>query len=1153
MGANLQKKLLKKFKSKTKLFYIIGLMVLFNNMAFAKQKYVKISIELNHVRLDEVFKAIENQSLYTFVYDNTIINNSKKKNYSYSNKSIKEILKDLSFKEDIDFKIIDKTITIVKKLNQQKIIKGIITDSNRIPLAGATVKIKGLDIGTSSNFDGNFSLKLELNVTTLIVSYTGYETKEISIDNRDFYKIILKESVNALNEVVVTALGIKREEKKLGYAQQTVKAEQITNARPNNWSSALRGKVSGLNIQSLGGPLNSQEVKLRGDSSLNSGNNAALIVVDGVPVTSGLASTGASNSYLGGSESNDTPVDLGNGISDLNPEDIESISVLKGAGAAALYGSRAANGVVIITTKSGKKQKGLGITFSSNTKFDMVTRYPDYQYEYGQGSGKGSYIKPDGSRYYSYGKSEDGKSTAGSSSAFGPKFEGQYYFQYDPNEEGQSLERQLWKPYKNNRKDFWRTGSTLTHNLAIQGGNDKGNMRASITHSANEWIMPNTGFDQFSISVNGKYQITDHIKIGSVINYRNRDSDNLPGMGYNNHSIAYFMIFQNPNVNLDWYKPIWKKNKENVSMIRPYSSYIDNPYGIAYEVINTLEHDAITGNVRTDINLSPKLDLMLRTSLNTYNKNSEQQRPYDLKRYKTGYYRTISIFKREVNSDFLLTYKNNFNTLKLTTSFGGNVMRYKYRRLDSWTVGLETPGIYNLVNGSSLFSKNYEGNEEVNSLYGMISLDFNNKFFIDITGRNDWSSTLPKKNWSFFYPSASASIILNKIFQLPKAVNFAKLRFSYAKVGNDAPRYSTRKYFGQNGDNFPNSAIAPTTLYNTNLKPEQTSSYEAGLDIRMFKNRLKLDVAAYETHTNNQILKVPLAQSSGYSYAWINSGKVRNRGLEISLNGTPIKTNDFKWNSTIVWSANKSKVLKLDDRLGGKLQIMSSSNARLVAKEGESATALYGRGFKRNENGDILYTKKGYPIKTDEDIYIGETTPDWRAGFINSFKYKNFKLNIVFDGQYGGVIYSHTHHKLTQQGKLKHTLKGREEGELIGKGVVDNGDGTYTPNTAPLPIAVYYDKHYERVNTEANTFDASFIKLREVSLGYTIPSKYLEDLFIKNVSFSLYGRNLAVWTDFPIYDPEVAAQAGGTNIFTGVEVGQLPVPTEFGFNVKLGL
>ncbi|SNQ42780.1 SusC/RagA family TonB-linked outer membrane protein [Cellulophaga lytica] len=1152
MKSNLQKKLMKKLKTYIKLYFVISL-VLTSNIVLGFNQPEKISVILNKVSLDKVFKAIENKTEYTFVYDNSIVKSTTKKNYNYTNTTLKEILAKLSDEEKIAFKVINKTITVAKKTKQLKTIKGIVIDKDNIPLAGASVLIKGAKTGTTTDFDGKFSLDINVQATTLIVNYMGFESKEITTDNRSFYQIILEENVNALNEVVVTALGIKREEKKLGYAQQTVKGEQLTDARPNNWSDALRGKVPGLNIQSLGGPLNSQEIKLRGDSSLNPGNNAALVVVDGVPVTSGLASTGASNSYMGGDASNDTPVDLGNGISDLNPEDIESVSVLKGAGAAALYGSRAANGVVIITTKSGKKQQGLGITYSSNTKFDVVTRYPDYQYEYGQGSGKGSYLKPDGSTYYTYGASEDGKSTAGSSSAFGPKFEGQYYFQYDPTVEGQSLERQLWQPYKNNRSDFWRVGSTLTQNLAIQGGNDKGSMRASLTHSKNEWIMPNTGFDQLSISVNSKYQITDNVKISSVVNYRDRNSDNLPGTGYNNHSIAYFMIFQNPNVNLDWYRPIWKKDKEGLSMIRPYSSYIDNPYGIAYEVENTLEHDAVTGNIRADINLTPKLDLMLRTSLNSYIKNAEQRRPYDINRYKTGYYKTTSIFKREVNSDFLLTYNNNIKNIDLNASVGANAMVYKYNRLDSWTVGLETPGIYNLVNGTNLFTNEYEGNEKVNSLYGMLSLGFNNKLFLDITGRNDWSSTLPKENWSFFYPSANASILLNEIFTLPVAIDFAKLRFSYAKVGNDAPRYSTKKYFGRSGYEFASSAVAPTTLYNTELKPEQTTSYEAGLDLRLLKNRLSLDAAVYETFTDNQILKVPLAQSSGYSYAWINSGEVRNRGVELSLKATPVKTKNFNWNTTMTWSTNKSKVMSLDDRLEGKLQMMSSSNARLVAKEGESATALYGRGFERNENGDILYTDNGYPIKTDDDIYIGETTPDWRAGFINSFKYKNLRLNMVIDGQYGGVIYSHTHHKLTQQGKLKHTLRGREEGELIGKGVVDNGDGTYRPNTTPLPIAVYYDKHYERVNTEANSFDASFVKLREVSLEYKVPAKFLKSLFISSASCSVYGRNLGVWTDFPIYDPEVAAQAGGTNIFTGVEVGQLPVATEFGFNVKLGL
>ncbi|RNL77363.1 SusC/RagA family TonB-linked outer membrane protein [Sinomicrobium pectinilyticum] len=1129
-------------------------------------KAVNVTIKLENATLKQLFFEIENQTEFTFVYDEKVLNTTRKYTFFYPDKNVSEILEDLKSREDLAFRQINNTITVTVISAQQKGIGGVVKDSDGTPLPGATVVVKGTTKGTISDFDGNFHVDVPDGAESVFVSFIGYKTKEVPIGGRTFLEITLEEDVSSLDEVVVTALGIKREEKQLGYAQQTVSSDQLTDARPNNWSEALRGKVPGLSINGLGGPISSQQIKLRGDNSLDPSNNGALIVIDGVVVQNEFPGSGASNGYMGGDASNDTPVDFGNAVSDLNPEDIESISVLKGAGAAALYGYQAANGAIIITTKSGKKQKGLGVTISSNTKFDVITRWPDWQYEYGQGSGKGGYVKPatdengnpvpyNDRLYYTYGASEDGNSTAGSSSAFGPRFDGQYYYQYDPEVEGQSPERRLWRPYKDNRKAFWRTGVTNTQNISIQGGGEKGSIRSSITHTKNEWIMPNTGFEQLSLSVNANYQVSDRIKLSSVVNYRDKESDNLPGQGYNNHSIAYFMIFQNPNVDLDWYRPIWKEGQEQVDMIRPYSSYIDNPYAMAYEMINTLDQNAVTGNLRMDIELSPKLNLMLRGGLNMYHKRTEQRRPYDINRYKKGYYRKTGIFKKETNLDFLLTYTDTFGeNFDISVNAGGNTMDYQYNRQDGWAVGLEIPGTYNLANGSETFTSEFDGYNKANSLYGMMTLGWKDKIYLDLTARNDWNSVLPKNNWSFFYPSASTGIILSEIFRMPEAISFAKLRASVADVGGAGQygnRYGTRKYYGRS--DFGGSAVAPTSLYNIDLKPERTTSMEIGLDLRLFKKRLSLDAAVYQTNSRNQILDIPLPESSGYSSATINAGEVRNQGVELMLNAIPVKSSNWEWNTTLTWSKNESKVLSLHEKIeGGEMQLLSSSGARLMAVKGGPVGALYGRGFERSPDGEVIYDDSGYPVLTEGLIYIGNTQPKWVAGFMNSVRFKNFRLSAVIDGKYGGTIYSHTHHKLTQQGKLKHTLRGREEGELVGKGVVDNGNGTYSPNTKAIPIAEYYDTHYLLANTEANSFDASFIKLREVTVEYNFPAKLLEGTFLNKFSLSLYGRNLAVISDFPIYDPEVAGLAGGTNMHPGVEVGQMPVPTEFGMNIQLG-
>lgn len=1028
----------------------------------------------------------------------------------------------------------------------QQTVTGQVTDENGLPLLGVNVLVEGTKTGVSTDFDGKFQIAASPG-DVLTVSYLGFLPETVTVDNRANYNVVLKEDVSQLDEVVVTALGIKREEKKLGYSQETINSEELAQTVPNNWSSGLKGKVAGLNIVSSGsGPLNSQQITLRGNNSLDPNGNNALIVVDGVPVNSEMTTSGSSSAYTGA----DSPIDYGNGISDLNLDDIESVSVLKGPGATALYGSRAANGALIITTKSGKTGEGLGITYNSSVSLDIIQRWPDYQYKYGQGTGKS--FDDDGNPYYSYGSSEDGNNTGSTSSAWGPEFNGQYYYQYDPEMEGQGANRTLWRPYKDNRKDFWRHGITLNNNVSIQGGDENGSMRASVGYSKNEWIMPNTGFDRITTSVNANYQVSKKIKLSTVINFNNRNSDNLPSTGYNNGSIAYFMIFQNPNVDLDWYRPIWEKGQEQIQQIQPFSSFIDNPYLIAYEATNSLASNQIVGNISANIQLAPNLDLLLRTALNTYNQNRELRRPYSINRYARGYFETQDIWKQEVNTDFLLTYdKALSDTFKLSASVGGNARDYKYRRSDAEVEGLVVPGVYKLANGvNSPIIKTYDRNKKVNSLYGLLSLSFDDSIFLDLTGRNDWSSTLPLENNSFFYPSANASFILSEIFNLPKAINYFKYRFSFAQVGNDTDPYQTSKYYSQN--EFPSSASVPTTLYNRNFKPEITTSYETGIEARFFKSRLNLDATVYETETKNQIIAVPIDITTGYSSAILNSGKVRNRGVELSLTGKIMDTEKFGWSSTLTWSRNWNKVLELADGIDGQQEIGSGGQATIIAKEGGTTTAIYGFGFVRAPDGQIVYDDGGLPDYPEEIQYIGDASPDWKAGLYNSFKLGRVNLNVMLDGQYGGIIYSQTHHKLTQQGKLTSNFRGREEGFIVGEGVVLNEDGSYSPNTVEAVTPDWYNRYYRRANVESNSFDASFLKLREVSLQYNFPKKWLKNTGITGLNVSLFGRNLATVSDFPIYDPETAALNGDT-LLPGLEIGQMPSPATYGFDLKVNL
>lgn len=1029
-------------------------------------------------------------------------------------------------------------------------ISGFVKDAEtKTVLAGVSVTADAQKTVVTKE-DGSFTIAVPKG-TYIVFSAVSFMQQRLQVNEAASAKtIMLLKDAKEMDAVLVTALGITRKQKALGYSVQKIDETDMTDAKSNNWASALSGKVAGLNLLSAGsGPMNSVRISLRGDASMNPDGNNALIVVDGIPKNSGMTSAGVNNAYGAGS-GNDIPVDYGNGIADINPEDIESITVLKGAGATALYGSRAANGALIITTKSGaRKEKGIGVTFNSNTSFNTVLRWPDYQYEYGQGTGKA--LNSAGQKYYTYGASADGASTSGTSSAYGPKFNGQQYFQYDPARQGQAATRTEWKPYEDNIKGFWRTGYTLTNSLSLEGGNEKGSARASVTHTKNEWIMPNTGFERITAALSANYKISDRLKVTAKANYTNKQSDNLPGTGYNNQSIAYFMIFQNPNVDLNWYRDRWKYGFEQVDQVHPFSSFIDNPFLIAYEMTNAVTNNNVVGNLSAVYQLSKKFDLQLRSGIDMTAEQRKQQRPFSTANYLRGYFKQQNISDYEVNSDALFTYHDKFkNNMDVTASVGANTMTSKYYRMDAYVDGLVIPGVYKLANGSgNPVTTATDRNKKVNSVYGMASFSYKGKYFIDVTGRNDWSSTLPVANNSFFYPSVNSSFILSDIFKLPSPISFAKARFSWAQVGNDTEPYKTSKYYGTS--EFPSSGSVPTILPNANLKPEISTTKEAGLDIRLFKNRLNFDVTLYHNITRNQILDVPLDPTTGYTRAVLNAGAVQNRGVELIIAAQPVKTKNFKWSTTFTWSKNQNRVLELAEGMDGKQDIGYGGNATIQARVGGTTGAIYGFGFVRSPEGQIVYTTDGLPARPADISYIGNAYADWKGGLRNEFSFKEFRFSFLLDGQMGGLIYSQTHHKMTEQGKLTHTLKGREDNFIIGDGVVlDAGSGKYIPNTKKVLPVDYYVEYYRRANVEANSFDASFLKLREVRVEYSLPAAILKRTFVKGATFAVYGRDLLLFTDFPIFDPETAALNGST-LLPGVEMGQMPSSRTMGVNLTL--
>lgn len=1034
----------------------------------------------------------------------------------------------------------------IEKNNKLVSVAGIVTDEKGEPMPGVTIIVKNTQIGKITGLKGQYSIDVPKN-STLVFSYIGYTTVEKYITTQTGLNVTMYEQTHKINDVVVTALGIKREEKALGYATTQISGEELTSALSSNWTEALAGRVAGLNlIRSGAGPAGSNKIILRGENNLT-GDNQALIVIDGVVInnSSGLATGNGYGSYLEG----DSPVDFGSALNDINPEDIESINVLKGAGAAALYGQRGAHGAIIITTKSGEKMKGLTVNFSSNVNFETIYHWPDYQYEYGSGT--------EGANYFSWGNTEDGPSTRYSSVAWGPKFDGQMFYQYDPITHGRTKERTLWQPYKNNRKDFFRMGQVYTNSLSLSGGSANTNFRIGYTNVNNEWIIPNTGYDRNTVSFSIGQKMTDRMKLSAKINYTNKKSDNLPATGYNNQTIMYWNIMQVPNGNLDWLKDYWMPGKVGVEQSYPFSTSPDNPYLIVNEMLNKLDRHTVTGNIQISYNITDNFSLMLRGMMDMSYEDRSEQRPMDTQKFKYGMYRTTKIFSQEIEGDFLLKYHRQLSKFDLSVSMGGSMLHNRYRRENNRADALMFPQVFSLSNSKfAVVTVPYESQYAINSIYGLFTASYKNFLFLDLTARNDWSSVLatPQStdNSSFFYPSANLSIVFSDMFNMPRWITLAKLRASFSEVGSSGTKVYQNTYVYNSVEGFSGGLANPKTLPNPNLKPQRTRTYEIGADIRLFANKLGFDVTLYQSETRDQILTATLDRSTGYNSMIVNGGLVRNRGIEIAANATPFRRkNGWTWRLFGTYSMNENRVMALqDDLFSLQLQNTLSGRASMEARVGQSMTSIYGTGYKRAPDGQIVYDENGYPLLSEELLYLGDSAPKWKGSFGTEIRYKGISLSILFDGQYGGVGYSFTNAMLMEHGKHVNTLPGRYNG-IIGNGVIANGDGTYRKNDVIADeIWTYYTRHSGRENIEGNIFSTDFLKLRELTLSYDFPAKICKKLKMKKLSVGVYGRDLFMITNWPAFDPEFGTLNNG-DINRGFEIAQFPATRNFGAKINI--
>jgi TonB-linked SusC/RagA family outer membrane protein len=1163
----------------------------------AQDRTVNASLKVTNATLPEILKKIDDQTSYAVAYSKDISQLEKTVTLDISNKSIAEIMATLQAHFPIDFNLTNGVISVKKKPEEKpsdKPIRGKVTNELGEPMVGVNIVLKGTTIGTISDANGEYSIAGAPNDGILTFSFIGMLPEEVAIGSRSEVSVVMKEDAALMDEVVVTALNLTREQKSLGYSVTKVEGEDLTRSVSGNWLTNMSGKVAGLIYAQAGtGPSGSIRVTLRGDRSLNYGKNEALFVVDGVPISSGMTATRSVSNYA----QEDAPVDFGNGASDINPEDIASITVLKGPAAAALYGSRAANGAIIITTKSGKKTKGIGVTINSSVTFEKAGYFPDFQKEYGNGIDLG--LNEYSLWEITPGMASDGVAQPRSYSryTFGEKFDANktryLYASKDWNTD--TYTKLPWVYQDDWYTGLFQTGVTTNNTITIDGNNGQGtSTRFSVTNYNNDWILPNTGFKKQTVSLTVNTPVTDKIKLAAKLNYYHKQSDNMPSGGYDESSPMYSLVWGfNVNSINDWKNEYFsgRYNYANWSaggadgkgLVYPSTAGY-NPYRTLYEALSSEDRDRVFGNISVTADLVKNLSFMLRSGLDWSNNFRTQRRPFYTTDYTNGFYREQTIREMENNNDFMLRYQNNDlanRQLGLSVMVGGNNRVYENFNSKITLSQLGEEGIYhttNLPTGINPDPYNYRTKKVVNSFYGMASLSWNDTYYLDITGRNDWSSTLAPSNWSYFYPSVAASILLDEVLDLHTRtswVHMLKLRASWANVGNDTEAYSRDQYY--NATSYPGGYTLPGVIPDPLIKPEKTASWEVGLEGKLF-HRASFDLALYSASTKNQIVPVAIDQATGATSMRINAGEITNKGVEAAITLIPVKTKDFTWSFDVNWARNINKLVKLQDGWDPTQPLQTDNGTTIGSRTfvysyvGEEMHVLYGRGFKRapegasylDENGNKvdasgmhIVNADGYPVLDESpDRRIGKVNPNWRAGMVQRLQYKNFSLAATFSAQYGGHSYSVTNFSLSYQGKLTNSLAGRNDG-LVHKGVNavthDDGSVTYTKNTTVTGnIQTYYSSYmWTRDNTEMNTFSTDFIKLRELRLDYQIPSKILAKThFLQKASVGMYATNVFCITDFPQFDPETGL-LNGSDIYSGIESMAFPMTRTYGFNVQV--
>lgn len=1064
-------------------------------------------------------------------------------------------------------------IGVIQGAAQVTTVRGIVTtEEDGEPVIGASVIVKGTALGTVTDVNGRFELSgLPPSATRLLISYISLMAKEVAIAPQ--VSVTLKSDTHLLDEVVVTALGISREKKALGYTAQEVKQDALVQGKDNNLLNSLSGKIAGVRITNTQGDVGSSRIVIRGETSI-AGENQPLFIVDGIPVD---------NSQLNARSSGR---DFKNAIADLNPEDIKTLTVLKGPNAAALYGARAAHGAIVITTKGGdKRQKGIGITLHSSTQVSFVATLPEFQNLFGQGAGgRFSYV--------------DGKGAGvndGVDESWGPRLDiGLLIPQFDsPLDADGNRVATPWVSHPNNVRDYFRMGISTNNGISIARGDDKYQFRVGYNYEKQVSIVPDAGTNKTNISLNTDYHLAKWIVVGATANYIVYTAPSLPGSATPSGSNVRS---NSPMLQFLWFGRQVDTNSLKADYIRNWnSSYYDNPFWSASYNTQSQERHRLIGDLHAEFRLTDGLNVRFRTSTDWYNDRRKSKVKWGSAGAGSPYgsYAEDAYTVKENNTEVLATYIKQLNkNWGIDALLGFNVRNKQYENNYQAAPRLAVADLYTLTNSRDpLTSSNDFYRLRQYGLYGSIQLDYRRWAFLNITGRNDWSSTLPVDNNSYFYPSVAASVLLSEAFGWrSKAVNYLKIRGGWSQVGADANPYQLATVFTSetafNGNPLQSSS---TIGMNPNLKPENTSSIEAGFEAAFWDNRLYLDFTYYKTDSRNQILKLATTAASGYTSQVRNAGHIRNRGYEIQLGAVPIQTSKgFRWNLDLNYGANSSKVVKLDDEGLITSYQLYSSGIQILASVGEAYGTLFGTSYVRDANGNVVVDANGLPKISTTNKTLGKFTPDWTGGISNTFSYRSLSLSFLIDASVGGSIFSNTNKTGKYTGVLANTLSGRdaEHGGLwyytdaMGNNVrlsespsySVSSDGLYYAQVNGQSTRVYQDgimvegvtesgskneevvsaeKYYHRIYSiaEANVYDASYVKLREVALSYRLPRLWTQKLHLQEASVTLTGRNLwTIYKSVPNIDPESALTTGNAQ---GVEAYSLPTTRSFGVNLSV--